>query len=206
MLLTTPVRMVVLVSIGVLIAACGTESAGQQIEAATATVEQETEAATATAEPTDIGAAPLSETCASEADVERTIENFLAAFNHGDLVQLEAAFPPQSAQEYHRSQTLNPEPDTFQLYSVIGGGLDAFGGETPEEVLAYFEQRMLQHEQLQLVTLQILPYYELAQVEYTLIRSADDFTERTIGGHAWVNCAEGWIIFWSMGAEISASE
>jgi len=124
--------------------------------------------------------------------VARLLERFVDAFNRGDLAALARLFPAERA-----AQT--GEITDFQWFSVTGPG-DHFLARDREALLAYSAERHARREVLWLLRLEVATsWHGGVDIIFDLVRRADDFPERVVGGKGAIDCARQQIFVWSLG-------
>ena len=130
-------------------------------------------------------------TLCAQVEVEQTVRRFLAAFNRGQAVVLEAVWAR--------------EPD-FQWYSTGGPGLRMRESAMHRpSLVAYFVRRHRRGERLRLLSLQVNGNTEAARpygnFEYRLTRSAGDLRATVYNGKGALHCYASrpdHLIVWSM--------
>jgi hypothetical protein len=140
---------------------------------------------------------PLPEGCAPEETAE-FLTTFLDAFNRGDTGGLSQSFPREVAY-----------PDTdkrgFQWYSVTDES-GHFVTYDPADLPAYFKKRHLQHEELQLLELEVAASWHAGvDIVFRLSRRADDLTPHEMTGKGAIYCDDNTIFVWSMAQDMPVS-
>lgn len=123
-------------------------------------------------------------------NVGRQVSNFFAALNRGDLDEVMASFT-----------------DNLGWYSVTEGNRRNDGrhfvAHEPEELRAYFEDRVQHNERLHLLEIDVdfERSRNIGHVAYNILRSADDLRgyATEAGGKGAIDCETGRIAIWSMG-------
>lgn len=137
------------------------------------------------------GSSPFSAECAPKAVAELVV-GFLEAVNRGDPARSAAFFPGEPG-----SGSLD-DPG-FRWYSVTDAGAHGVLYD-PAELPTHFAARAAQHDRFWLVDLQIASaWHPGVSIVFDVVREADDFPRREVGGKGAVDCVRRQIIAWSLG-------
>jgi hypothetical protein len=138
-----------------------------------------------------------------EAMILRVVHDFIAAFNRGDRGTLARLFPARGSDGDH---PWVGDPDQLRWFTLTRAnpskGVDALNLYTRDTLLAYFDERHAQHEQMRVIDLVINPAGGgplTAAINFFIARTADDLPESIFGGKGGVGCARGLIFLWSQG-------
>jgi hypothetical protein len=141
---------------------------------------------------------PLPGGCALE-EVVTFLTGFLDAFNRGDKAALARFFPTVAAYPY-------ADKPGFQWYSVtdLRGHFVTYD---PAALPAYFAARHQQHEQLQLLELEVAGSWQpRVDIVFHLRQQADDVPPRTMIGKGAIDCDERTIFVWSMAQHMAVTQ
>ena len=129
----------------------------------------------------------------------QVIQEFLDAFNRGEVAELPGFFPTEGVYPYSDKRG-------FQWYSVT----DVEGHHVifdPAELPAYFVARHKQHERRQLLELEVNGGDgKIVGLIFRLQRSADDRSPREMMGKGAFYCDDETIFVWSMGHDMPVPE
>ena len=134
------------------------------------------------------GSGPLPVGCAPN-EVADLVVRFLDAVSRGDLAGIAAYFP----EEPGPGAAADPG---FQWYSVTDASAH-FVAYDPADLPAHFAA---QHERFRLVEIEVASgWHGGVDVAFDLVREAEDFPRREVGGKGAIACERQEIIVWSLG-------
>ena len=137
------------------------------------------------------GSGPLPVGCAPN-EVADLVVRFLDAVSRGDLAGI-AAFCPE---EPGPGAAADPG---FQWYSVTDASAH-FVAYDPADLPAHFAARAARHERFRLVEIEVASgWHGGVDVAFDLVREAEDFPRREVGGKGAIACERQEIIVWSLG-------
>ncbi len=133
------------------------------------------------------------------------VARFLDAYNAGDQARLLAFFPARNATH---GIGIAGEETYFQRYWDVrkprgrdGSGFEAYARD---DLPPYWALRHAQHERLQLLRVDGgggAGRFGLAGIGFMLTRQADDLLTHTVVGKGEIDCGQGTFTVWSMGPE-----
>lgn len=201
-----------LVTLGLLLAACGpagssTPTVAPPLTGGATTARNTPVAASATVTHAVTGTRAAGTTADARCDnaaMVALVARFLDAYNAGDGARLLAFFPARDAT---RGIGIAGEETYFQRYWDVrkprgrdGSGFEAYARA---DLPPYWALRHAQHERLQLLQVEGggAGRFGLAGIGFMLTRQADDLPAHTVVGKAAIDCGPGTFTVWSIGPQ-----